>query len=397
MSGLWIAIAAVSATAAGVLLLSLAKHRSAQPRRRADFDLVVFKDQLAELERDRERGILSDTEAAAARTEIERRILAIADDVGQAEDGADEPGAARRLSPAALLIGLAAPAAALAMYLHSGTPEAPDAPFAARNIDAERDAVNQQRQAAEMAQLTDKLAKRLAQDPKNLRGWLLLGRSYLAMGRDQDAIGALKRAYELEPLDPAVIVEYGEALILTDQGRVGDLARALMERAREADPRNPRARHYIALAKSQGGDIQGALQDWVDLRAISPADAPWLKVVDEQIASSAKDLGVDPGSVTPTRAARALAASAPASAPPLPGGPPQSAPGPTREDMEAAQQMSADERAQMIRGMMQRLADRLRENPNDPAGWRRLARAYRVLGETAKAAEAEARAKALGQ
>ncbi|MAO57208.1 MAG: hypothetical protein CMM61_16150, partial [Rhodospirillaceae bacterium] len=74
---------------------------------------------------------------------------------------------------------------------------------------------------------------------------------------------------------------------------------------------------------------------------------------------------------------------------------PAAQPGPTQEQMRAAQEMSPEDRAEMIRGMVQRLADRLAENPDDLAGWQRLERAYRVLGDTEKADEAAGQVKRL--
>jgi len=71
------------------------------------------------------------------------------------------------------------------------------------------------------------------------------------------------------------------------------------------------------------------------------------------------------------------------------------APGPTREQMKAAGEMSPEDRMALIQSMVDRLAEKLEENPNDRMGWERLIRAYEVLGDTEKAEAAKARLEAL--
>ncbi|MFB3134375.1 MAG: hypothetical protein ACE1Y3_01430 [Rhodospirillales bacterium] len=142
--------------------------------------------------------------------------------------------------------------------------------------------------------------------------------------------------------------------------------------------------------------MRGALQEWVDLRVLSPPDAPWGPVLQQQIKTAARALGIDPATEEPSPGAVALAGARAPFRGPAPGAPPAATPaGPSRADREAAARMSDEERAAMIRSMVQRLADRLAENPGDREGWLRLARAYEVLGETEKAGEARARAEAL--
>ena len=75
--------------------------------------------------------------------------------------------------------------------------------------------------------------------------------------------------------------------------------------------------------------------------------------------------------------------------------PPENFPGPTIEDVEAASKMTGEDRMAFIRSMVERLADRLKDEPNDLKGWQRLARAYQVLGEKEKAEDALARIRAL--
>ena len=253
-----------------------------------------------------------------------------------------------------------------------------------KSLAAETRQVAERRRAQETEALAQRLAKRLQTEPDNLQGWMLLSNYHATSGRTTEALTAIKKAHDLAPDNPYVLLQYAEALIPTQNGIVSAQASDLFNKALAADPRNPRARYYLALAKAQANNVRGAIQDWVDLISISPPDAPWLTTVRSQIIAASKEFGVDPRSFEPSAAALAMG--------PSPSEP--TAQGPSRQDVEAASQMTTEERQVMIRGMVQRLADRLEGKPDDPEGWRRLANAYRVLGEDAKAAEAEARAKA---
>jgi cytochrome c-type biogenesis protein CcmH len=196
-----------------------------------------------------------------------------------------------------------------------------------------------------------------------------------------------------------IVADYAEAMVLAEDGTIPAAAEKLFTEILGTDPFDPKARYYLGLAKAQSGNLKGALQDWVDLAAISDDDAPWMETLTRQITSVAGELGIAPGTIKPSSRALALAmtrglgksravASLPQSAAPAPRGP-------NAEDVKAAGQMSTADRQQMIRTMVQRLADRLKDNPDDLAGWKRLARAYKVLGDVEKAKQAEARVQAL--
>ena len=176
--------------------------------------------------------------------------------------------------------------------------------------------------------------------------------------------------------------------------RFGDLA---------ADPFEPKARYYLGLEQAQSGNIKGAIQAWTDLIQLSPADAPWLPTVNQTIGNAAKDLDIDPATILPTARAVALALTRGLGAPkssslPMTSMPSASSrPAPSAADVAAASRMSATDRDQTIWSMVERLADRLKENPDDLAGWQRLANAYAVLGETEKADVAKKKIESLAK
>jgi cytochrome c-type biogenesis protein CcmH len=411
MTALVIAMAVLAAVV-GLALAGPLLRRNATPAARAEYDLTVFRDQLKEIERDAAQGLLDAETAEAARLEVQRRMLAADTELQAGSSAMAGGGGPRRLT--AVLIGAGVPLAAAALYVVLGSPGQPDQPFAARDLPAEQVAAQTAARPEpnpEMTAMVGRLADRLKDNPDDIEGWLLLGRSYISMERFAEALSAFARARKIADGRTDVEIAYAEALILTGQMKVTDDAAAIFRAVRDKAPFNPKARYYLGLKKAQAGDVNGALQDWADLVAISSEDAPWVPVVRQQIARAAEDLKIDPLTITMSEDARKLLAQQPPvlrpstpimrpeGADPHAGHPhaeaPAAQPGPSREQMEAAQDMTAEDRDAMIRGMVDRLADRLKENPDDLAGWTRLERAYRVLGETAKADAAAAEIKRL--
>ncbi len=406
----WIVAAVLTAAVVAALLRALLKP-PAMAADGAAHDRAVYRDQLTELERDRARGLITADQAEAARIEIARRLLAadarggVRLDKSPAAPAAAEPAPGATPMPprtrpsraarwAALALMVVVPVAALAIYLPTGRPGLPSQPLASRDP-AERNALR-----ALIAE-TDALARRLAAEPGDGAGWVALGQRYNALERYDEAAAAFGRAAGIMADNPAVLGAYGEALINAAGGTVTEQARAAFERALAARPGDPRPRFYLALARAQAGDDRDALARWQELMRDSPANAPWVPTVRTRIAEAAGRLGLDVAAAIPAPAPTAGPAGGAAPGGPAPGGsgsggPAVGAPGgPTAADIAAAQGLSAGDQAAMIRGMVERLAARLRDNPGDLEGWLRLAGAYRVLGEPAQMAEALSHAAAL--
>lgn len=321
-------LALLTTATVGVLLIPLLRARVSSTGR-LQGELAIYRDQFAELERERLAGTVPESEAAAARVEIERRILAAAD-----KDRAAAPAAApvlhRFLPPAlALLI----PLLALGLYLQIGSPSLPAASFVA----GARPPAGQQQ--IDIPRLVADARAHAAAHPD-----------------DPDAQSAL-----------------GEALTLEADGTVTEPAVAAFNKALAAQPDDPRAFYYLGLHQAQSGDSRAALKRWQELLVKSAPDAPYLPMLRAEIAGVAKAAGLD--------------------VPQLPQAPPPGSP--TRDQVEAMQNLSPAERQQAIRGMVEGLAARLKENPDDRAGWLRLANAWKVLGENASVIDAYAHADAL--
>jgi cytochrome c-type biogenesis protein CcmH len=398
MMALWMMIVMLTVGIVAVLLVPMAFRRQAGAAPREDYDLNVYKDQLSEVEKDLERGLVSDTEAVAARTEIKRRMLAIipADQTNAAQEGGRW---------VMIGIGVFVAVGAIAGYLHLGSPNQPDVPYASRNV-PQQTAGNGQQGAGQntgqntgMDSVVTSLAERLKKNPNDAEGWVLLGRSYMSMERSNDAAEAFKRALDLGDNRPDIAADYAEALAIAADNVVPAEARLTFIQVLSDDPYNIKARFYLGLDQAQQGNFRDAMQQWTNLIAVSPPGAPWVEQVRSQIGKAGRSGKVDPSTIKPSKAALAFAKARPAQAlqpktPPAPATAPDVSPGPTQEDMKAAQEMSPEDRQAMIRTMVQRLADRLEENPNDKQGWTRLARAYDVLGEKEKAKKARERAAA---
>jgi cytochrome c-type biogenesis protein CcmH len=321
--------------------------------------LGMFRRQLADIDADLAQGRLPPDEASTARAELTRRLLVETDrqDKESKLAGANPTELSWRIGAALGVAGLL-PAAALAVYFAVGAPGAINSLAVAM---ASRAAAP--RDSAEVAAAVDQLKARLERDPDHVEGWALLGRTLTRLQRFAEARDAYGRAIGLKPDEPELHAELGEVLVLGARGTV--TSSAMAEFAKSGN--DPRARFYGAEEALQRGDTAAAKTTLQALLADAPADAPWRNIVAARLAQIAPD--------DPQANSKALA-------------------GPTPQDMAAAQSMSPEERMAMIRGMVERLAARLEQNPGDKEGWTRLARAYEVLGDADKAQAARARAAA---
>ncbi len=313
-------LALLTTATVGALLVPLLRS-GARRTERLDSALAIYRDQLAEIERARADGTTTETEAAAARLEVERRILAAAQEADSTAP--KDSSTLHRLLPPAL--SLLIPLAALGLYLNVGRPGLPAAPF---GTPAGREHPNPNEQITPARLLADARA-RLAEAPN-----------------DPDANSAL-----------------GEALVLEADGTVTPAAVEALNKALAGRPDDPRANYYLGLHEAQSGDSKAAIARWQALEAKSPPDAPWLPMLRAEIARVSRAAGM---------------------------------PVPTRDQVEAMQNLAPEQRQQAIRSMVEGLDARLKDNPGDRAGWLRLANAWKVLGENAKAADAYAKADALG-
>ncbi len=282
---------ALGVAAVAPLVLVLLRRSKVAPADRAAYDIAVYRDHLAEIERDLARGLMTDAEAQTVRLETQRRILAVA-------SGAPDACALPPSVPRAVAAGVAllVPAAAMALYLQIGSPELPDRPYA--GVQASRLNIADA-QAERVLAMVDKLAARVEADPNDLSGWLSLGRSYLVLGRAADSAAAYRRAVGLGARDSETLSAFGEVLVKEAGGSVTGEARETFVQVLRLNRDDPRAHHYLALERLQVGDARRAIAIWRDLLNDSPADAPWIPGVREQMDAAAAKAGINPALIEP--------------------------------------------------------------------------------------------------
>lgn len=360
MSLLLVVIVAAAALACAALLYPL--FRAAPPPDPVAVDLAIYKDQLRELEREVERGLVPAAEARAARLEIERRILRLP---------VAEPVVVQSLLSTRLLAATAllVPIVAAGLYAWLGSPGLPAQPFAERP--------RQEVTPVQLAELERTLLARTATDPRDVTAWTTLGRVRAALGETDAAISAFRTALGLAPEEPMARLGLAETLVRAAGGTVGPEAAHLLEALAAAGQGGPRVDYYRGLRLLQGGDPSAAIARWREALALTPPDVPLHDELVRQIRAAAASAGQDP--------AQAVAG--------LPT--PPTTPGPSAQDVQAAAAMAPEDRQAMIRGMVEKLEARLEADGNDAEGWVQLGRSRLVLGEPDKAAEAFARAAAL--
>ena len=371
--GLAAALCGLSALALAMLLMPLCARRRS-PNSREGYNLAVYRDQLAEIERDLARGVLAAEHAEAARAEIARRILALSPAAG---DSGPTPSPAGPLAPraAAIVAILMLPLAAGIVYWQLGSPSLPDQPFAERAAAGMPPAAASPA-AIDMKEALSRLRAHLKEHPEDLTGWLLLARSELGLGRYEEASLAYRHAADLSGGRPDIAGDWGEAQVLAAGGTVKPAAKEAFEAGLSDPEAAPRSRYYLALGQMQAGDVKSALGAWVDLAAAAPADADWLPLVRQRIAEAASALGIDPATLKGANAGPADSPADPAVA----------------AAAKAALNASPEERRAMVLAMVDKLAARLESQPDDVEGWARLGRSYMVLNQPEKAKEAYARA-----
>lgn len=377
----WAVTGALTLAVAGMMVAALLRGRAAGAGPAAAFDLQVYRDQLAEVERDLARGVIAADEAARLRTEIGRRVLA-ADHALQAGTAAQAPGPVRGLAAGAVVVAVAA--VAFGAYAWLGRPGIGDMPIRDRLAAAEamregrpRQAEAEARAAAALppapatdqrhAELMVQLRKAMEERPNDLRGQELLARNeamlgnYAAAAKAQGMVVALKGPVAT----PADLAMQAELMVVAAGGLVTPEAEGVLARVLEKAPENGTARYYSGLMFTQTGRFDLAFRFWAPLWEASTEADPWAEVLRAELPDVAYLAGQHRYQMPPLRSA------------PLPG--------PDAAALEAAQDMTPEERQQMIRGMVDGLMARLASEGGTAPEWARLIRALGVLGDTGRA------------
>ena len=340
---LWFVFALMTVAAIFAVLWPLS--RAGRPQSEGS-EAAVYRDQLSEIERDVAGGLIGSAEAEAARVEISRRLLAARD----SQDGPLIASSIRLRRSAAMLALIGLPIVAVAIYLPLGSPRLGDFPLAqrARTPDA----------AQPFENMVAQVEAHLEKNPTDGRGWNVLAPVLARLGRFDEAVRAYRNSITYNGDSSERRSDLGEALAAAAGGVVTAEAKAEFERAVALNADDVRASYFLGLAAEQDGRGSDAASIWRAMLAKAPPDAPWRPLVQTALARVGGAPAPSPGVLPP----------------PL-----------SSETIAAAKDMNEADRGEMIRGMVERLAVRLKQNGDDVEGWLRLVRAYMVMGDRDKA------------
>lgn len=342
---LWVLLALMTGAAVLSVLWPLSRHVA--PALEPQTDVAFYRRQLAEIDRDRERGVIGGPEAEAAKIESSRRLLRAASEAEPETDITSEPALRRRRAASALALSVV-PIIGLALYGGLGSPQLPSRQAAAQpQADLGSGAA-----APDIATALARIEDHLAAHPDDGRGWDIVAPIYLRGGRFEDAARAYANARRLDGSTPERLLGHGEALVSAGQGIVSAEARAIFQGVLALDRSSPPARYYLALAAEQEGDRDGAEAGYRSLIADAPPGAPWLTLVERRLAAI--------------------------SGQPEPAVPQAQAPVPPE-----------------IAAMVSGLDERLRAGGGSEAEWARLIRSFVVLGRRDDALDRVARARSV--
>lgn len=376
----WAAAGGIGLAVAALFLLALRRAR-AEIAAAADFDLKVYRDQLAEIDRDLARGTLPPEEADRLRTEVSRRLL----DADRHSQSASRQGSTSGIAIAAVLIFILI-GSSYWVYLRLGAPGYPDLPLATRFAMSEEMRANRPSQIqmeeqasatrpapiepdADFAVLMDRLRQAVADRPDDARGLELLASNEARLGNltaAREAMEALLRVRGTSATaeDHAALAEL---MIMAAGGLVSPEAEEQLTQALTLDARNGTARYYYGLMAAQVGRFDRTFALWRPLLDEGPADAPWIAPIRAQIEDVAMRAGVQ----------FTL---------------PETAPGPDGAAIAAAEDMSPEDRQAMIEGMVAQLGERLATDGGPVEDWARLISSLSVLNRMDEAQEIYAEA-----
>ena len=272
----WVLGAALAALVLALLLRPLLARRGAggQVSRKAA-NLAVYRDQLRELEAELAAGKIAPADHQRAKDELQARML---EDMDATSAGAAAPGRAGR--GAAIAVGLAVPLCAAALYLLVGSPDAVvprEGPGAMSEVQVEA--------------MVERLAAKMRENPDDVDGWKMLGRSYAVLGRFADAVDAYAKAAQRAPRDAQLLADFADALAMVHGQSLQGEPEKLVMRALEIDPQNLKALALAGTAAFHRNDFKVAAEYWERMLPLVPADSEDARTVRENVAEARSRAG----------------------------------------------------------------------------------------------------------
>jgi cytochrome c-type biogenesis protein CcmH len=263
---------------AGVLMWVLLRQRPVVTNAsQAKANAKVYRDQIADLDREHESGHISDSEWQQSRDELSLRLL-------EDTSAQDDP-VAKQEKPdlwSAVLVAVALPLTAMGMYMWVGEPDALN-PMAVQS--------SEKGDPAQLLQMAESLAQKLNDKPDNLQGWVMLGRTYRTLEKFDASVQAYDRALKLSA-DDDLKLERVEVLAMKSQGNFEGEPWNVIRDILQRDPQNYGALLMAGSASYSHEKYADALKYWQQARKPLAADNPDVPGLDEAIASVQQKLGM---------------------------------------------------------------------------------------------------------
>jgi cytochrome c-type biogenesis protein CcmH len=265
----WFIAWAMTLFVLGLLLWPLLKRQEPSKKGEGEKALSVYRQQFAELEQDLRNGLLTDEQYQQSKRELERRLLE--------ESGPTEATPPARLWPVnsrAVVVALAViiPTISGLLYWTLGNPQAITLPSAFPPM-AQGGSDNAHQTSEGLDALSERLKKKLEQNPNDGVGWALLARSYVEIGRHADAMPMYEKAMKLIPDDPQLLVDYADALGVLDGRKLAGKPELLIQQALKIDPNHVKALMLAGTVAFDRKEFGQAAQYWERASANLPADA----------------------------------------------------------------------------------------------------------------------------
>lgn len=257
--------AALIAVALAFVLPPLIDGRQMQAPAADELNRALYQQRLAELEQDRDNGLLDATQYDQARRELQRDFMSDMDNLAMPKSSSAEQHSRLGTRVVAGLIIAGLPMLTAGLYWQFSTGWSSLAEAGSQNGD--------QRGQPHAKEAVAKLESRLARHPDDGPGWTMLGHAYMGLERYTQASEAYRRANDLAGAnDPKILVAYAQALVMANEGRFETQPAELLEKALALEPDQPGALWLAGWAAYQQQAYDEALAHWQQLESIAPED-----------------------------------------------------------------------------------------------------------------------------
>ncbi|MCU7876298.1 MAG: c-type cytochrome biogenesis protein CcmI [Candidatus Thiodiazotropha sp. (ex Lucinoma borealis)] len=292
MTLFWIITAGLIVLAMAFVALPLLRKHVETGVTTNELNLSVFKQQLAELDADLEAGILEQNRYDAARKDLEKELLTdISSELKTTETAVSSP----IMALSALLI----PLVAIFLYQTIGSPEIiqrlaeQPAGMPTKASPSQSQPGNTQN-LPPMEELVKRLAAKLQEQPDNQEGWVMLGRSYMAMNNPSAAINAYERAIQLNDQNVALLLAYSEAIASTNGNDFSGRAAPMIDKAYQLEPNNPNVLWISGILAYQRSEFKSAIERWEALKVMLQPQSAELESVNDALDDVRSKLGLAP-------------------------------------------------------------------------------------------------------